>query len=109
MIFQLTHGWITGTSPHTDQPKTRTTRPDTGRVLRIGRTYAVQPGRGRKAVARIKVLSIRRFTSVQAVPPGWARDEGFSNRAHFMAEYQKLNPARHRAPVVVYQFVKVQP
>ena len=96
MIFQHTHHLI-------GHGKTQTTRlaakydifvvDDAGRATgvynaasrrwrwRIGRTYAVQPGRGKKAVGRIRVTAIGRVENPMRVGYGYARDEGFKSVA----------------------------
>ena len=48
----------------------------------VGRTYAVQPGRGKKAVGRIKLLKIREerlqeINGADAIAEGWPRDREF--------------------------------
>ena len=48
----------------------------------VGRTYAVQPGRGKKAVGRIKLLAIREerlqeINGADAIAEGWPRDREF--------------------------------
>lgn len=65
-----------------------------------GRTYAVQPGRGKKAVARIRIRSVQ--------PEAWfgyyalgdmdreARREGFETWSELCAAWCKLNPKAHR-------------
>lgn len=50
---------------------------------RVGRDYAVQPGRGQKAVGRIRVLEVARVC-VESID-GWdAVAEGFESRAAFL-------------------------
>ena len=51
----------------------------------VGRTYAVQPGRGKKAVGRIKLLVIREeslqdISGADAIAEGWPRDREFFPR-----------------------------
>ena len=51
----------------------------------VGRTYAVQPGRGKKAVGRIKLLVIREeslqdINGADAIAEGWPRDREFFPR-----------------------------
>ena len=51
----------------------------------VGRTYAVQPGRGKKAVGRIKLLVIREeslqdMSGADAIAEGWPRDREFFPR-----------------------------
>jgi hypothetical protein len=71
--------------------KTVTRRRDKGGPCRyaVGKSYAVQPGRGQTAVARLTV------TDVSYEPVGWidetdAAREGFTTAAEFIAYWQKL-------------------
>lgn len=45
-------------------------------AYQVGKTYAVQPGRGKKQVARIRVLAVRRERWID-ISVGDARAEGF--------------------------------
>lgn len=56
----------------------------------VGRTYAVQPARGAKSVARIEILSIRRSCAA-AIEEQDARAEGFSGRDEFLATWQTIS------------------
>lgn len=56
----------------------------------VGRTYAVQPGRGKSAVARIRILSITR-RDVRDYTAEDATREGFDNRVAFMVTYMSMN------------------
>lgn len=114
MIFQHTHEWITGVSPHTGRPKTQTRRlaagyhfiqvPD-GRITHVhkngrlrwqlGDDYAVQPGRGRKAVARIR-LSIIRLEDVREISLADAQAEGFADVAGFLEVWRLMHDYPHR-------------
>lgn len=49
---------------------------------RVGETYAVQPGRGKPTIARIRLLRIRR-EDVRDISFADALSEGFSNRRDF--------------------------
>lgn len=48
----------------------------------VGRTYAISPGRGKKQVARFKLLRIRR-EDVRQISGADSRAEGFRNRLEF--------------------------
>lgn len=59
-------------------------------TYKVGRSYAVQPGRGRKGVARIKVTDIRRerwkdITERDAIAEGFKRLDGFTAKQQFFA------------------------
>lgn len=55
----------------------------------VGETYAVQPGRGQKAVARIRILSVSRELLL-ALNTLDARREGFDGGPEFAAYWTKL-------------------
>jgi hypothetical protein len=55
----------------------------------VGKDYAVQPGRGLKAVARIRVSDVRR-EQLFAIDTADARREGFDGGPEFAAYWRKL-------------------
>lgn len=62
-----------------------------------GRTYAVQPGRGKKAIGRIRILSVRGPEPVKFAFGGhWAMEgfelerEGFKDRYEFARYWESL-------------------
>jgi hypothetical protein len=65
---------------------------DKGRRVKwqVGKTYAVQPGRGKKQVARIRVLKIRR-EDVRYISQSDVIAEGFSCEHEFWATWKALN------------------
>jgi len=63
------------------------------RKWRTGRTYAVQPGRGRPAVGRIRLLDIR-YQHLGFISEAEARAEGFANLEEF-----ELNLDRDSRPL----------
>lgn len=71
-----------------DGSKTQTRRRDKGGPCRYkaGKTYAVQPGRGKKAIGRIRVLSVRPELMTQ-LDDEEARLEGFKNTGEFAAKW----------------------
>ncbi len=56
---------------------------------RVGNTYAIQPGRGKKGVGRVRILSIRleRFCDISQAD---AVAEGFTDPAGFYAKIREL-------------------
>ncbi len=102
MIFQHTVQWVLDRSPHTGEPKTQTRRPAkpgdivittpgdphdhtivaverNGRLLyEVGRTYAIQPGRGKHELGRIRLLAIKR-EQAHSICKADARAEGFDS------------------------------
>lgn len=103
--------------------KTRTTRPqrriDGGPFYEpvcpwhVGGSYAVQPGRGKFAIARICVIVHWRYPTVFAVierDPEHARLEGFANAHEFLDRWHALyrvGDYRRIAPVWVIDFTLI--
>lgn len=83
-----------------DGRKTVTRRPVKGDEpcrYKVGRTYAVQTGRGKKAVARILVLSVTREPA-GAITTNEAIREGFRDPVGFADKWESLyqgQPWRH--------------
>lgn len=65
-------------------------------MYQVGRSYAVQPNRGQKAVGRILLTGIRkeRLDSITHVD---ALQEGFTSRDHFLTTWYKIHG--HRADI----------
>lgn len=57
----------------------------------VGKTYAVQPGRGERAVGRILLTAIRHCARAGDISEEDARAEGFESVEQFRAVYAKLN------------------
>jgi len=57
---------------------------------RTGRSYAVQPGRNRKGVAKIRLLDIR-YQFLGHVSEEEARAEGFSSLAEFIETWTRIH------------------
>ena len=84
-------------------PRAPTTLPDgapvhavlAGGRLRyaVGKTLAVQPGRGKHAVGRVRVTAIRYHARAGAISEEDARSEGFASAAAFRAVFGRLNGA----------------
>ncbi len=88
MIFQ--HTWeqiLAGT-------KTQTRRLAKGAAppWRVGRSYAVQPGRGKHAVGRILVTAVRR-EPLGRLSAGDVQAEGYASRAEFEATWSEMHGA----------------
>jgi hypothetical protein len=63
---------------------------DTARLKwEVGRTYAVQPGRGKRAVARFLLKNLRQEV-VSHITEEDAIAEGFDNREEFFAKWREL-------------------
>jgi hypothetical protein len=72
--------------------KTETRRPvKNGRPCRyiVGRTYAVQPGRTKEGVGRIKVLEVRR-ERLSEIDEAAASREGFATKTDFLTYWWTL-------------------
>lgn len=96
-IIQETDGvetWITGAFDVKGRSK-----------WRLGNTYAVQPGRGKKGVGRVRIISIRieRFCDISQAD---AEAEGFTDPAGFFAKIRELYGADFdlTAPCWVLEF-----
>ena len=59
----------------------------------VGRTYPVQPGRGKRAVGRIRIEEIRYCERAGEISEEDAYAEGFESAAAFRAVYGRLNGA----------------
>ncbi len=83
-----------------------------GRVKwRVGATYAVQPGRGRKQIARIRLTRITR-QKLTRISTAEACAEGFANRAEFLRTWQQIHGARgldQRVWVLEFELVETLP
>jgi ASCH domain-containing protein len=77
--------------------------------FRVGKTYAVQPARGKPQVARIEVLRLGRG-SASSISEQDARAEGFPSREAFLNEWHKIHgDAKMNADVWVIEFRLVEP
>lgn len=56
----------------------------------VGKTYPVQPGRGKKSVARIEITSIRR-QDVRQISASDAKSEGFASVNDFLELWVKMH------------------
>jgi len=56
----------------------------------IGKTYAVQPARGKMQIARIRLVRIR-SEHILRISTADAIAEGFSNRQHFLQVWAKIH------------------
>ena len=75
---------------------------------RTGRSYAVQPGRGKKAVARIRLLDIR-YELLGHITEVEARAEGFASLTEFQHIWQKIHGNYDRTqPVWALEFRLVE-
>jgi hypothetical protein len=81
MIFQETCGRVLNGT------KTQTTRLGP-RQYRVGGTYAVQPGRGKRAIGRIQIDWRRECLVVDQLPNYTA--EGFEGAAEFLAALRRI-------------------
>lgn len=60
------------------------------RLYVIGNTYAVQPGRGKKAVARIEITGIRQ-EDVRHISCEDAKAEGFEHPFEFLCKWSEMH------------------
>jgi len=59
-------------------------------MYKVGKSYAVQPNRGKKSVARIVITDIRR-EPVRAISEGDAIYEGFQSREDFLETWRNIH------------------
>ena len=75
-------------------PEVRAICKASGRVMyQVGRSYAVQPGRGKPAVGRMLITNIRRET-LESISESDAHCEGFSSKADFLTTWRAIHGAR---------------
>jgi uncharacterized protein YqfB (UPF0267 family) len=99
MIFQHTYGAIL------EGRKTRTTRRPGKVIYKPGHTYSVQPGRAKKSLGRIRILSREEFCSFDAMPADYFAGEGFESAEEFRATYARINgPDALKLPCIHYEF-----
>jgi hypothetical protein len=67
--------------------------PGKRRVYEVGKSYAVQPGRGKKAVARIKITNLKR-EKICSIRTQDAKAEGFTSRKAFFAAWYAIHGAK---------------
>lgn len=86
MIFQHTWAQVLAGA------KTQTRRIAKGASppWRVGRSYAVQPGRGKHALGRILVTAVRR-EPLGRLSAGDVRAEGYASRAEFEATWASMH------------------
>ncbi len=99
MIFQPEHIKMIQ-----DGTKTQTRRSKRG-TYQVGRTYAVQPGRGKRGVSglRIEILGIQReWLSHISVKDAWR--EGGYTPADYIALYRSLHNGKPQHPELVWVF-----
>ncbi len=58
----------------------------------VGKTYAVQPGRGEKAIGRIRILDIQRI-DVRDFTPADVKREGFLSLNHYLLVWSQMHDA----------------
>lgn len=72
-------------------------------IYQVGKSYAVQPGRGKKSVARIVITAIRR-ENVEAISEADAVAEGFLSPEAFMQTWHSIHKAKAQQNVWVLEF-----
>lgn len=62
-------------------------------IYNVGQTYAVQPGRGKPAVARIRITDIR-CEDVREISAEDAKAEGFESVTHFLLVWTQMHDSK---------------
>lgn len=70
--------------------ETRVETPGRRIIYQVGKSYAVQPGRGKKSVARIILKSIRKET-IGSISEEDSLAEGFTSRASFLETWHNIH------------------
>lgn len=73
---------------------------------KVGKDYAIVPGRGQKGVGRVLITAIR-LEALEQISEEDARDEGFENKQAFLAAFLSINGERAdllKSMVVVLEF-----
>jgi hypothetical protein len=70
-------------------------------IYQVGKSYAVQPGRGKKSVARIIITAIRR-ENVETISEADALAEGFASREAFIETWRTIHKTKVKAPQDVW-------
>ncbi len=73
-----------------DNVKQAIVKANTRILYKVGKSYAVQPNRGKKAVARIFITNIRK-EKVGAISEADAINEGFASKEDFIAAWQRIH------------------
>lgn len=68
-------------------------------IFEVGKDYAVQPGRGKKAVARIRLLSIRR-EDAREISDADVKAEGFKTASDFFITWVKMHDKSVITPII---------
>ena len=118
MIFEYTLAQVLDVSKHQTRrlvkPHDVALTDDSGRIVavvnngrekwRVGKTYAVQPGRAKPQVARIEITGLRRDQADQ-ISLADALDEGFPDVQSFFNEWLSIHGEKRRqADVWVVEF-----
>lgn len=95
--------------------KTRTTRrlytyrgEDVPCRYQVGKTYAIQAGRGGRAIGRIEVLEVQRLDSLRGIDGQYAVEEGFETVDAFLETYRRVNGTGLDEPVYSIRFKLVE-
>lgn len=74
----------------------------------VGRTYAIQPGRGKKAIGRIRVTSIEYVPNPFFSDLDYARREGFATVREWQDAWRKIHGKNYMKPAWAIGFELVK-
>lgn len=73
-------------------------------IYAVGQTKAVQPGRGKSAVGRIRITAIRR-EDVRQISDSDVTAEGFASREDFLRLWEQMHGPHYDAWVLTFERV----
>ena len=73
----------------------------------VGKTYAIQEGRGTKSIGRIRITNIRLDTDIRNISEADVKAEGFETRAEFVALWESMYGKQYQAWVLEFELVEV--
>jgi hypothetical protein len=91
--------WITDSEPITYR--------NDRKQWQVGNTYAVQVGRGKKGIARIRIINIWQESDVYNISQADIQAEGFETRADFIDTWESMHGDVADAWVLEFELVSV--
>lgn len=89
-IVKPEHGWLTDDA-NGEHYSMVVNRHSTRVIYRVGNTYAIQPGRGKKAIGRTPPIASIRRQDVRDMTDADALARGFLNRCHYLQVWCEMH------------------